>query len=85
MKPARGALPHWILFGVTLAGAVAVSARAILRLHGGFVAAQVNRDLLLELLVLTVAACVLLGTAGWAFADRPRPPRRQQFEGYTFG
>lgn len=81
----RGALPHWILFGLSLAAAVAFSARAILRLHEGFVTVHVDRELLLELLVLTLAACALLGAAGWAYANRPRPPARQPFEGYTFG
>lgn len=85
MRLDRRTLPHWILFGASLAGAFLFAARAILRLHEGFVTAHINRDLLAELLVLTLAACVLLGAAGWAYANRPRPPARQPFEGYTFG
>jgi hypothetical protein len=76
MPSLRWPATHWGLFGLGLATGALLIDLVFWRLRHAYVADALTRSTLVDALVLSLAALVMLLLAGWAFADRPRTPAR---------
>lgn len=78
------AVPHWAVFGLGMSAGAALLGLTFVHVYQAFAAERVGRGLLIESLLLMLAALALFLAAGWGFANRPRPAPPPLFEGFTY-
>ena len=78
------AVPYWAVFGLGLGGGAALFVVDFLRLQEAYVARELTRAVLVDTLIPILGALALFLAAGWGFANRPRPQRRLQVDGFTY-